>query len=223
VSRAIAILLGLFALGCVENAILELQIQLPAAPEADPLPWFVQLQIRDASGHPFDIPWMGDDGSAVELEAAPRWECISVTSNDDTLDLHVRVRFCRSDNCLDLADGSPPERLYSLEHPFYIGRRTYYQITVPGIPDCMTSADCMADAEGVCIEGNCNCNTDADCDTGHRCEPGAGCVELVGLCEIEGCIGGVSAIFCSMDTGRHFCETNKDISRDDTYMCALPE
>lgn len=227
--RALVFIVALLSVGCAQNAILELQVQLPAAPAGDPESWFAQIQIRNATGHPFStaegrpLPWMGGDLPAVELIDMTQWDCISVISDDPTLNVHVRVRFCRSETCVDFEDSSPPERLYSLETPFYIGRRTYYRIVVPGIPDCATDEDCMEDAVGVCIDERCSCNVDTDCGAGFRCEPASGCVEEIGRCSIEGCIEGVPAEFCSMDSGLHFCERNANISRDDTYMCTLPE
>lgn len=227
--RAPAILLALLAVGCDQNAILELQVQVPAAPDGDPRAWYAQIQVRNADGHPFStvegrpLPWMGGSDSMVTLGDEPLWECISVISNDETLDVHVRVRFCRSENCGNLEDSNPPERLYSLEHPFYLGRRTYHRIVVPGNPDCTSTADCTEDAVGVCIDERCSCATDTDCGAGYRCEPASGCVEEVGRCSIEGCIEGDSSEFCSMETGLHFCERNDNIPRDNTYRCDLPE
>ncbi len=208
---AIAALLS----GCAQNAFFELQVELPPNPPGQT--WYAQIQVRDMDGHGFGIPWMGGDVPTVPLDAVRRWDCLSVESMDARVSLHVRVRFCRSEDCLDLEDGDPPERLYSFETPFYIGSRTYFRIVVPRIPVCATDLDCDV---GVCLTDRCGCRVDADCGAGHRCEVGAGCVQVVDRCSIEGCIEGpVSATFCSTETDEHFCERNPDITRDETYMC----
>jgi len=209
---------ALLGSGCAQNAMFELQVQLPANPPGET--WFAQIQVRDQNGHSFSIPWMGGDVPTVALGSEARWDCISVESLDPTVSLHVRVRFCHSEDCLDLEDGDPPERLYSFEAPFYIGSRTYYRVTVPRIPSCTSSLDC---AVGVCIEDRCGCSIDADCGGEFRCEPGFGCVNAIDRCSIEGCIEGpVSATFCSTETGEHFCERNPEILRDETFMCSTP-
>ena len=157
----------------------------------------------------------------MPLTNARQWDCISVQSLDARLSLHVRVRFCRSEDCLDLMDGDPPERLYSFETPFYIGSRTYYRVMVGDVPTCDMTRTCDV---GVCMGDKCGCVTDADCGTGFRCEVGAGCVQVIDRCSIEGCIEGpVSATFCSTETDEHFCERNPDITRDDTYMCPIAD
>lgn len=212
--------LTLLAAGCAQNAFFELQIELPARPPGET--WYAQVQIRDAARHPFNIAWMGGDTPSVELTGEPQWDCISVQGMDESLDLHVRVRFCHSQDCLALVDGNPLERLYTIEHPFYIGRRTYYSIEVAGIPDCSTTADCTARAVGVCIDERCGCAADDDCGEGYLCAPLSGCVREIVRCAVEGCIDGVSGTFCTMD-GRHFCEENANISRDGTYHCPLPD
>lgn len=227
-SRALALVISVAALataGCAQNAILELQVQLPANPPGES--WFAQIQVRDQSGHEFNIPWMGGDLTSVPLTNAPQWDCLSVQSVDPGVSLNVRVRFCRSEDCLDLDDGDPPERLYSLETPFYIGARTYFRITVPEIPACdMAGSGTCASTPGVCVDGRCSCSVDAECGeaTDMRCEPGFGCVRMIDRCSIEGCIEGpVSASYCSLDTGQHFCEKNPEILRDESFMCSIAD
>lgn len=223
-ARACLVAVALLGVGCAQNAILELQIQLPAAPTGDT--WFAQTQVRNADGHPFSIPWMGGDIESVPLEASPKWDCLSVESGNEAADLHVRVRFCRSADCLDLDDGTRRERWYRLEHPFYIGRRTYHQIQIDSVPLCDSGGGIdMCGSIGVCDANVCQCTTDAECSSARGedliCEEG-NCVGVVDRCRIEGCIEGVSTTFCSEETGMHFCETNDDIPRDDTVECDVP-
>jgi len=222
VSRRSLALAGVLAAlvlgGCAQNAILELQVQLPEAPPDDGVgPWYAQIQLRRAADHPFDIEWMGGDLEGVELGDTPRWDCVSVQSADPSMDLHVRVRFCRSPDCLNLPhDATPRERWYRLEHPFYIGRRTYWHTTIDSVPVCERDEDCGG--VGVCNDSVCGCEVDSECDGEMVCEAGT-CVEDVGRCSIEGCIEGPSTNFCSVDTGKHFCETNGYFERPESFEC----
>ncbi len=226
-------LCALLIAGCAQNAILELQVQLPPNPPGET--WFAQIQVRTApTTDPlsnFRINWMGNDLRTVPLTSVSQWDCVSVEGLDPSVSLHVKVRFCRAEDCLDLLDGDPPERLYSLETPFYIGSRTYHRIVVPAVPDCASTEDCQPGVDGVpeqsigvCIEGRCACSVDSDCQAGFACAPGVGCAEIVDRCAIEGCVQGpVSSTFCIGVTNQHFCDRNPNLLRDDTFMCSLPD
>ncbi len=223
--RATWALLALLASGCAENAVLELQVELPPAPTGEP--WFAQVQVRRAAGNGFDAVWMGSDPRAVELTSAPQWDCISVQTNDDTVDVNVRVRFCHEIDCLGFGDDTAPERRYFLQTPFYIGRRTYWATTIDAVPQCTSDSDCEV---GACVAGQCGCATDADCcpsggcncpdEPCYACEAG-GCVERIDRCSIEGCVAdGRPSSFCTED-GHHFCESFP-YDRREAFMCSLP-
>lgn len=231
--RAVAALL---LVGCAQNGVLELQIELPPAPEGTgPEPWYGSVQVRRA-GAAFGMPWEGDDPLSLELGDASQEDCISVNATEDDFDLEIRVRFCRSPNCLSLLDGSPPERLFRLSHPIYIGRRTYWSTSIAAVPSCVDDADCEA---GRCLDGVCGCAADADCCVGtacrcpnppcYRCEDGPdlndqvdSCVEVVDRCQIEGCTTGDPSMWCTGDRSAHFCEQATWADRLNTYMCGEP-
>lgn len=228
-----AALAALLLAGCTQNAILELQVLVPPGPtDGD---WFAVIQVRDAVREPFDALRLVTGDRPVRLTDEVQWVCTSVESTDPTVSANVRVRFCRGPDCTELADAFAPERLYTLETPFYIGARTYYRIEIDDVPICgdgTAEPSCVTNP-GVCLASasatgtsRCGCVVDADCgDTSiYQCVPEVGCVENVGRCFIEGCIGGpVSASFCSVDSGRHFCEASPQILRDETFACSLPE
>lgn len=226
-ARSTWVVLALLASACAENAVLELQVQLPAAPSGGP--WYAQTQVRRAAGNGFDAVWMGSDPRTTELGPTPQWDCVSVQSGDETIDLNVRVRFCHEDDCLGFGDDTAPERRFTIERPFYIGRRTYWSTTILSVPQCTADTDC---AVGRCIDGQCGCALDADCCAGgcdcptppcYACEAG-GCVERVDRCAVEGCVAdGRPGHFCVGDrTGPHFCESF-DYDRREAYMCSLPD
>lgn len=225
-ARLALVLAALASSGCTENAILELQFELPAAPPDDGTgePWYAMVQVRRASDHPFEIPWTGGDLEAIELTGERRWDCISVQSFDESVDLNVRVRFCRSPTCLNLADGTLKERWYHLEHPFYIGRRTYWSTSIPGIPACDPMAPDDADCGGIGVcnadDGQCSCSLSSECPSGMTCVAG-NCLLDVGRCQIEGCIEGESTTYCSDGDGAHFCETNASAERESSFNCDL--
>lgn len=241
-ARLAVLLLALPLVGCAENAFHELQIRLPAAPAEFPMTppgqtpqgWFAQVQVT-SSDIPLEIAVMGNplEGETIELGPQPIWDCISVESADESVDLNVRVRFCLTDNCLGLAEaGTRRERWYTIEHPFYIGQRTYHQIEIDQVPECEVNEDCAG--WGVCGgDGQCTCTEDSHCPNADRClveaaQPGqpqmpGNCVDDVLKCEVAGCIGGASGDFC-LTSGEHFCEGDDEfITRDDTVACDIPD
>jgi len=125
---------GLFASGCAQNAALEIAIDLPAGP-GDGSRVFVLVQPRKAADNPFEDEWRGDDLEAVELMDGESFtDNVSVMSTDDTTDLNLKVRFCASPNCTAIEDDTAPELWYALQHPFYIGERTSWDVEILAIP-----------------------------------------------------------------------------------------
>ncbi len=172
--RALALALFAAAAGCADNAVLELMVELPASPGDDPV--YVQVQPRRASNNPFTDEWRGDDVEPIALGAEPFVDHISVVSEEAGVDLAVKVRFCASPTCTDLADVDAPERWYLVEHPFYVGERTEADLVVSEV------------ASATCVEGT------------------AGCPTVVDRCAVRGCTGGdPPSTYCRLD-GRHLCE-----------------
>lgn len=148
--------------GCSENAILELTVELPA----QPVPTgrrYALVQPRVHPDNPFPDEWRGEDLPAVELGLEPVVDHVSVVSDRGDVDLGVKIRFCLEPSCTALgeADGGPgdadaPELWYLLEHPFYPGHRTFYEITgIGGIPTGRPAAPTVVgrcDIRG-CVEG----------------------------------------------------------------------
>lgn len=118
--------------GCAQSGVLELQLMLP--PSADPDPVFAQVLIRRSTDHPFDLDWEGGDAFGLELGSEPRLDQVSVIGGDPTVDLHIKVRFCRSPTCDAIDDADAPEVWIALEHPFYVGRRTAWATCIDAVP-----------------------------------------------------------------------------------------
>ena len=219
-------LLAMILAGCAENAVLELQVELPPAPQpATGEPWYAQVQVRrSTAGFVEDGFWSGTDPRTIQLGESRQWDCISVESHDDTVSLNVRVNFCRSPDCGSDDRARVAERRYTLEHPFYIGRHTYWHTRIDRVPECGSDDDCT---RGVCLTADrrCGCATTSDCcppgePCNHECI-GGGCVEQVERCAIEGCATGTTTDFCNL-AGQHLCETG-GVDRVEAYMCSLSE
>lgn len=120
--------------GCAETGVLELQLMLPPKPAGDTEPLFALVQVRRSAAHPFEVDWVGQDLTAVELGSTPILQQTSVIGRDPALDLHIKVRFCRAPSCDALVDASAPEVWLALEHPFYVGRRTAWATCIDAVP-----------------------------------------------------------------------------------------
>lgn len=216
-----AALVPLLAAACAQNAFLELSLHLPSRPSGQE--WFAQVLAADESSYPFDVEtWGITPLPAVPLGTEPQWSCMSIQTHDATMNLNVAVRFCRSSDC---ADDAAPERLYRLEHPFYIGSRTYYEIDIPSLPPttCASAEDCEL---GVCIAGTCGCSEDTHCGSGFRCHvvsTWGRCVEQVERCSIAGCVDEPNPTsFCTSGDGPHFCERFPGATRSVPPPCTPP-
>ncbi|RMH12344.1 MAG: hypothetical protein D6701_13645 [Gemmatimonadetes bacterium] len=156
---------------CSSNAILELELTLPAAPDpSEPLYAFVQMRTNTN----FDTPWSGAvpfDG--IPLQDVPSEHLISVVAEpgqyDD--DLFVRVSFCHTPRCDGFGDDFAPERRLRIEHPFYELKRTRASWVIDAVPtETVETPDVI---ERCAVEG-CREGTTRDfcrmSDGSHFCE-----------------------------------------------------
>jgi len=213
----LALVSALLAGGCAQNAILELQIELPPAP-AGSSARFAYVQVASPnSGFDFGVDW-GDEGFTVPLTDSSQWTCVSVVGASPEVDVNARVRFCQEERCLDVADGNAPESRIFVQDPLYIGRRTFVRRRILRVPECVEDADCGG--FGRCTSGRCGCSGDADCTAEDAVCLAGGCVDRVGRCDVEGCITGATDNFCA-DDGSHFCERLD--AEPLSYECELSE
>lgn len=120
--------------GCAQSGVLELQLMLPPLPAGETEAIFAQVLVRRSTDHPFDLDWEGGDAFGLELGAEPRLDQVSVIGADPAVDLHIKVRFCRSPTCDAVDDADAPEVWVALAHPFYIGRRTAWATCIDSVP-----------------------------------------------------------------------------------------
>ncbi len=145
-ARAALVALGLASLGCAPEAVLDLQVMLPAR-AASGEARVASIQTARAAGHPFDAPW-SDEGFEVELDDAPTLAAWSVLASDPATDLHLKIRFCRERGC---AGGAVGERWFALEHPFYVDRRTSWASCITSAP--ITRPDAPLEVDRCQIRG----------------------------------------------------------------------
>jgi hypothetical protein len=165
----------LFALalgGCAQTAVLELQVMVPARDPAATEPVYAFVQVRQAATNPFEDSWL-DQGDAAEvpLRDEPTRIQLSVIGRDPDTDLHVKVRFCEHPRCMGFEDRNA-ERWFSLQHPFYLGRRTAWATCIETIPTSRPAAP--FEVERCQIHGCAVGSATNYCDEGgaHFCETG---------------------------------------------------
>jgi hypothetical protein len=180
VRRAFVAAVVLAGAGCAENAILELELDLPAASSVAPDVEWVVVQAR--SGTPdFSADWAGGGTvPGIPLISTSQTVIVGIEADDGdeiTAPLGVRIRYCRDEACGDPRDGNAQETRVTIERAFYEGEYTEIQrdqLMLPALMDC-----------------------------------GAGCapvtLEDIDKCDVGGCRLGDTRNYCDMDD-LHFCE-----------------
>jgi len=170
--------------GCADNAILEVTLDLP--PVMDDRS-FAFVQARAASGADLLETWSDESSiSGFRLRTGERERVtFGVEADGDQVEegLLLKVRFCDSSRCDSLTDETqdPSEQHYDFERAFYRGEITTYENEITVMP--------------------------------LACDPAGGScahpLQMVGKCQVFGCRAGSSSSGCTGDDGmgaRHFCE-----------------
>ncbi|MAQ14394.1 MAG: hypothetical protein CMN30_06320 [Sandaracinus sp.] len=123
--------------GCAENAILELEVDMPASTSDEPQ--YLVLLMRSARSSDFETDWGADELEGFELGAVSREETISVVAQPEDFgdDLLVRARFCSSPRCDALGDDLAGERRLVVETPFYSLKRTEATWVIGAVEDAV--------------------------------------------------------------------------------------
>jgi hypothetical protein len=173
VTRFLAVALVVLLSACAENAVLEVELTLPAQPTGAPL--FAYVQVRSADVVSFDEAWAGTD--AVEGRALEDMESVlpfSVVAGGAsfTRQLGVRVRFCVSRDCTGLGDDRAPEVRYRLERAFYQGQRTRIALMIDTLPPPTPPAPAIMEIDKCSVEGCAMGSTTTYCflNGHHFCE-----------------------------------------------------
>lgn len=180
----LAVALALLGGGCASDAILELEVFLPAM---DTTARVMTITRGARSADPEDETGQLD----LDLQEFARPEAVSVVDDAGGVDRALFLTFtaCLARPCARSDD----TRVVEIERPFYAGRRTHLTL-------CVTRA-------GSCGE---EC-VDSECAAALREDRGAIAVfgeHRVDRCQVRGCVDGESRVpdaYCRAD-GDHFCQ-----------------
>jgi hypothetical protein len=228
VRRALLLLAATLATGCAQNAVLEIEMQLPSAgPDGAPSP-YTEASVRfalDTDGPENDVTtfdaWTSGDGptpraftlSERRADDEPRRTFpsnlrLSVRTGQVDADLLLQIRFCRPNGICDPA----PELRYHVEHPFYRGQRTFLR-TGP------------IDPSGGSYTYNLTQDFPELCRQPSAVDPN---VRVIWRCRIEGCFDSTIGEVVSADYG--WCAmgddlgyTMPDASCDDGSVRTVPD
>ena len=150
-------LLALALAGCAENAILELELQLPL--DSEVAASFVSLEFD--SREPPPIYTSPPETLPLSEERTRR---VSVIASGEQIErpLFVRARFCRSQDCSAIEDNpvdpvtmepTMPGHEVRYERAFYLGQRTRHSLDLRAAPRDGRSDVDVCEVEG-CFEGN---------------------------------------------------------------------
>jgi len=173
------LILGSLA-GCASpNAILEVTIDLPARPVDATGKVFAFAQFR-GDEVPFEDSWPGDprDYPGTELTESPQTVEYSVISEDDTIGVHLKIRFCEGPTT-EAASCTEQDELmmdsgaewFAIEHPFYMSERTEWSKVIAAVPVVRPAEE-----------------------------------SVVVKCDVKGCVDALGADFFCRSDGTHFCE-----------------
>jgi hypothetical protein len=167
--RITAASIVLALVGCADNAILEVELDLPAA-NADTRYAVVQGRSGEVD---FDATWAG--GGVIDgLELSNETMLVGIEADDGgeiDAPLALRIRYCIDPACGDARDGEAQEIQVTVERAFYEGEYTLLRAEALPLPDVI------------------------DCTTG-GCAPERVMVEK---CRIEGCRAGMTINWCNSD------------------------
>lgn len=119
------------SVGCARNAILEVEIELPAGPSDRYA--VVQFETGDVA---FDAVWRRPEEYPGTQLGAPQTVAYSVISEDETTEVRMKVSFCTTPDCsgLDDAPDRVPALWYEFPRALYVGERTRWTAIVASLP-----------------------------------------------------------------------------------------
>lgn len=165
----LALALSLSLSGCARNAILEVELTLPVAPDPASSLYAVIMVVDDE--HDFDSVNIEPQHSGTLLTGDPQTIAFSVMTERADGAMRMVVYFCPNTVCAGGDVPRLPQVRYRFERATYIGRRTRFRAVIDAVPEAASTypENCVdrCSIEG-CIEGSGTfCRTD---DGTHYCQ-----------------------------------------------------
>lgn len=134
----LAALLLLFTLlsACARNAVLEVELTVPAQPATGPARFaVVQFETDQVA---FESDWRSsNDYPGAPLAPEPQTLAYSIVSEDPQTVVQVKVSFCTTESCTALPEDAPdrtPAVWYRLERSLFVGQRTRWRPVIDAVP-----------------------------------------------------------------------------------------
>ncbi|MEM7608266.1 MAG: hypothetical protein AAF411_23170 [Myxococcota bacterium] len=171
----LALVATLFVFGCTDNAVLELTVEVPAAPADRTEPLFAFLEVNDSATvvdaeTEFRFP---DTPDGVQLGAEVGDVAYSVVASPAQYesDVLVSVRYCVDRRCNGFGDEFTDRIRFRIERPFFDGVRTRIRLELGEFTDEVSDEETAIDQ--CSVEGCGDPGLASYCDaTGtHLCGP----------------------------------------------------
>jgi hypothetical protein len=185
--RALCAALVLLTLGCARNAILELDVTIPAQAVVDGR-GYALVEVADGVSDFDDDAFALQGEESIEVSGTEaRTARFAVMGTSPSTEVRVRVRYCVTPRCDDLdmdvrpfMDGLRPGHRYVFERAFYVGHVTSYEVDV----DPLSAGTESAAPRTIC------------------------------RCAVAGCVGRTTTSYCRLSAdpcnddpaNTHFCE-----------------
>ena len=184
--RVLVAVLVLSTLGCARNAILELDVTIPAQAIVDGRRYAL-VEVADGVSAFDDDAFLQGEESIEVSTTETRTARFAVMGTSAATEVRVRVRYCVAPRCDDIEmdvrpfmEGVRPGYRYVFERAFYVGRVTSYEIDV----DPLSAGTESAVPETIC------------------------------RCAVAGCVGRTTTSYCRLSAdpcnddpaNTHFCE-----------------
>lgn len=156
IRSAVLVLVLALVTGCARNAVLDLDLVIPAQATAIDGRSHAYVEIgtslNDFDHQLFDLDTATDVDVTAIAGGSTRIR-YSVVAGDPSTELRVRVRYCREERCNDPDDmrnfpSAEPGLRWSFERAFYAGQRTTAEVFVPAL---------AAGVESDTVETVCRC------------------------------------------------------------------
>ncbi len=167
------------ALGsCADDAILELELELPPIPaDFRGYAYLETLSADHVDASDFEREWAGgaiEDG--FTLASTGSTEDVSVVATGPSIArmLGVRVRFCFDSRCAAPQDRAVPREVrWIFERAFHAGRRVHYRLVIEAVPDAEPGAPMAVSRCAIghgCRDGSTLTDPSFCTDGRHDCE-----------------------------------------------------